>query len=160
MNSKQQKQYDSALDKMDLTESQRDAFDHSVKRSLIDLDTYQDTDTFSLHGYKLNRVMDDIVLAQYVDLSEDGSSVVRNGIHIPLSQVRRTWRMARVILVGPKCNYTKPGDIVCFPDDKGIKVDNLSVTGFDSSIRNCLFLNEDRFFGICEEIEPDDNRTE
>jgi hypothetical protein len=160
MNSKQQKQYDSALDKMDLTESQRDAFDHSVKRSLIDLDTYQDTDTFSLHGYKLNRVMDDIVLAQYVDLSEDGSSVIRNGIHIPLSQVRRTWRMARVILVGPKCNYTKPGDIVCFPDDKGIKVDNLSVTGFDSSIRNCLFLNEDRFFGICEEIEPDDNRTE
>jgi len=160
MNSKQQKQYDSALDKMDLTESQRDAFDHSVKRSLIDLDTYQNTDTFSLHGYKLNRVMDDIVLAQYVDLSEDGSSVIRNGIHIPLSQVRRTWRMARIILVGPKCNYTKPGDIVCFPDDKGIKVDNLSVTGFDSSIRNCLFLNEDRFFGICEEIEPDDNRTE
>lgn len=160
MNSKQQKQYDSALDKMDLTESQRDAFDHSVKRSLIDLDTYQDTDTFSLHGYKLNRVMDDIVLAQYVDLSEDGSSVIRNGIHVPLAQVRRTWRMARVILVGPKCNYTKPGDIVCFPDDKGIKVDNLSVTGFDSSIRNCLFLNEDRFFGICEEIEPDDNRTE
>ena len=160
MNSKQQKQYDAALDKMDLTESQRDAFDHSVKKSLIDLDTYQDTDTFSLHGYKLNRVMDDIVLAQYVDLSKDGNSVIRNGIHIPLSQVHRTWRMARVILVGPKCNYTKPGDIVCFPDDKGIKVDNLSVTGFDSSIRDCLFLNEDRFFGICEEIEPDDSRSE
>ena len=70
MNSKQQKQYDTALDKMDLTEGQRDAFDHSVKRSLIDLDTYQDTDTFSLHGYKLNRVMDDIVLAQYVDLAD------------------------------------------------------------------------------------------
>ena len=160
MNSKQQKEYNTALDKMDLTESQRDAFDHSVKTSLIDLDTYQDTDTFSLHGYKLNRVMDDIVLAQYVDLSNDGNSVIRNGIHIPLSQVKRTWRMARVILVGPKCKYTKPGDIVCFPDDKGIKVDNLSVTGFDSSIRDCLFLNEDRFFGICEEIEPDDSRSE
>ena len=159
MNSKQQKEYNTALDKMDLTESQRDAFDHSVKTSLIDLDTYQDTDTFSLHGYKLNRVMDDIVLAQYVDLSSDGNSVIRNGIHIPLSQVKRTWRMARVILVGPKCKYTKPGDIVCFPDDKGIKVDNLSVTGFDSSIRDCLFLNEDRFFGICEEIEPDDSRS-
>jgi hypothetical protein len=160
MNSKQEKQYNTALDKMDLTDSQRDAFDHSVKRSLIDLDSYQDTDTFSLHGYKLNRVMDDIVLVQYVDLAADGNSVIRNGIHIPLSQVRRTWRMARVILVGPKCNYTKPGDIVCFPDDKGIKVDNLSVTGFDSSIRDCLFLNEDRFFGICEEIEPDDSRAE
>ena len=160
MNSKQQKQYDTALDKMDLTESQRDAFDHSVKKSLIDLDTYQNTDTFSLHGYKLNRVMDDIVLAQYVDLSKEGNSVVRNGIHIPLSQVHRTWRMARVILVGPKCKYTKPNDIVCFPDDKGIRVDNLSVVGFDSSIRDCLFLNEDRFFGICEELEPDDSRSE
>ena len=160
MNSKQQKQYDTAIDKMDLTDSQRDAFDHSVKRSLIDLDTYQNTDTFSLHGYRLTRVMDDIVLAQYVDLSKDGNTIIRNGIHIPLSQVHRTWRMARVILVGPKCNYTKPGDIVCFPDDKGIKVDNLSVAGFDSSIRDCLFLNEDRFFGICEEIEPDDSRSE
>lgn len=160
MNSKQQKQYDTAIDKMDLTDSQRDAFDHSVKRSLIDLDTYQTTDTFSLHGYRLTRVMDDIVLAQYVDLSKDGNTIIRNGIHIPLSQVHRTWRMARVILVGPKCNYTKPGDIVCFPDDKGIKVDNLSVAGFDSSIRDCLFLNEDRFFGICEELEPDDSRSE
>lgn len=160
MNSKQQKQYDTALDKMDLTESQRDAFDHSVKKSLIDLDTYQNTDTFSLHGYKLNRVMDDIVLAQYVDLSKEGNSVVRNGIHIPLSQVHRTWRMARVILVGPKCKYTKPNDIVCFPDDKGIQVDNLSVAGFNSPIRDCLFLNEDRFFGICEELEPDDSRSE
>ena len=159
MNSKQQKQYDAALDKMDLTDSQRDAFDHSVKRSLIDLDSYQDTDTFSLHGYKLSQVMDDIVLAQYVDLDESGNAVKRGSVYIPLSQVKRTWRMARVILVGPKCNYTKPGDIVCFPDDKGIKVDNLSVTGFDSSIRDCLFLNEDRFFGICEEIEPDDSRS-
>ena len=57
MNSKQEKQYNTALDKMDLTDSQRDAFDHSVKRSLIDLDSYQDTDKFSLHGYKLNRVI-------------------------------------------------------------------------------------------------------
>ena len=60
MNSKQQKAYDAQLDKMDLTDSQRDAFDHSAKRSLIDLDTYQHTDNFSLHGYKLSKVMDEI----------------------------------------------------------------------------------------------------
>ena len=161
MNEKKLKQkYEEGLDKLDLTDSQRDAFDQDAKRSLIDLDTYQDTDTFSLQGYKLSKVMDDIVLAQYVDLSNDGRSVVRNGIHIPLSQVKRTWRLAKVVLVGPQCKFTTPGDVVCFPDDKGIKVDNLSVTGFDSSIRNCLFLNEDRFFGICDEIEPDDSRTE
>ena len=49
MNSKQQKAYDAQLDKMDLTDSQRDAFDHSPKRSLIDLDTYQDTDNLRSH---------------------------------------------------------------------------------------------------------------
>jgi hypothetical protein len=153
------KHYDRALDKLDLTDSQRDALDHDVKRSLINLDTYQDTDTFSLQGYKLSKVMDDIVLAQYVDLSNDGRSVIRNGIHIPLSQVKRTWRLAKVILVGPRCSYTSPGDVVCFPDDKGIKVDNLRVVGYDESLRDCLFLNEQRFFGICQNLEDDDNQS-
>ena len=152
------KHYNQALDKLDLSDSERDAFDHDVKRSLINLDTYQDTDTFSLQGYKLSKVMDDIVLAQYVDLSNDGRSVIRNGIHIPLSQVKRTWRLAKVILVGPRCSYTSPGDVVCFPDDKGIKVDNLRVVGYDESLRDCLFLNEQRFFGICQDLDDDDNQ--
>ena len=68
--------------------------------------------------------------------------------------------MARVVLAGPMCKFAKPGDIVCFPDDKGIKVDNLTVTGYDLPLRNCLFLNEQRFFGICEELKEDDNRSE
>ena len=160
MNSKQEREYEKKLDSMDLTDSERDAFDHSAKRSLIDLDTYQNTDSFSLHGYSLSKVMDDIVLAQYVDLSDDGTSVMRGGVYIPLAHVQRTWRMARVILAGPECKFTKPGDIVCFPDDKGIKVDNLTVTGFDNALRDCLFLNEQRFFGICEELEQDDNGAE
>jgi hypothetical protein len=154
---KAKQNYESHLDKLDLTDSQRDAFDHDVKRSLINLDTYQNTDTFSLQGYQLSKVMDDIILAQYVDLSNDGQSVVRNGIHIPLSQVRRTWRLARVILAGPRCKYATPGDVVCFPDDKGIKVDNLRVVGYDQSLRDCIFLSEQRFFGICQDLDADDN---
>ena len=153
MNSKQQKAYDKQLDSMSLSDSERDAFDHTPKRSLIDLDTYQNTDSFSLHGYKLSTVMDDIVLAQYVDLSEEGDAVKRGEVYIPLAHVQRTWRMARVILAGPLCKFAKIGDIVCFPDDKGIKVDNLTVKGFDEPLRNCLFLNEQRFFGICEELK-------
>jgi hypothetical protein len=149
-------EFEKALDKSDikLTDAQRDAFDFSAKRSLINLDTYQN-DSFSLLGYKLNKVLDDILLVQYVDLSEDGKSVVRNGIHIPLSQVQRTWRLARVILAGPNAKYASEGDIVCFPDDKGIKVDNISVKGFDTSVRDCVFLNEERIFGVCE---PDESQ--
>jgi hypothetical protein len=160
MNSKQQKAYDAQLDKMDLTDSQRDAFDHSAKRSLIDLDTYQHTDNFSLHGYKLSKVMDDIVLAQYADLAKDGQTIERNGIYIPLAQVQKTWRLARVVLAGPNCKFSNVGDIVCFPDDKGIKVDNIKVAGYDDPLRNCLFLSEDRFFGVCEQVDQDDSRTE
>ena len=155
MNKQQREEYNAKLDKMDLSDSERDAFDHDVKRSLIDLDTYQNSDTFSLQGYNLSKVMDDIVLAQFVDLSDDGQSVVRNGIHIPLAQVQRTWRLAKVILIGPNVEECKPGDIVCFPDDKGIKVDNMSIKGYDKPLRDCIFLNEQRFFGICEELEHD-----
>lgn len=147
-------EFEKALDKsgVELTESQRDAFDVSAKRSLIDLDLYRN-DSFNLLGYKLNKVLDDILLVQYVDLSNDGKSVVRNGIHIPLSQVQRTWRLARVILTGPLCKYAQAGDIVCFPDDKGIKVDNISIKGIEGSARDCVFLNEQRIFGVCEKDE-------
>jgi len=147
-------EFEKALDKsgVELNEAQRDAFDVSAKRSLIDLDLYRN-DSFNLLGYKLNKVLDDILLVQYVDLSEDGKSVIRNGIHIPLSQVQRTWRLARVILTGPLCKYAQAGDIVCFPDDKGIKVDNISIKGIDGSVRDCVFLNEQRIFGVCEKDE-------
>ena len=63
-----------------------------------------------------------------------------------------------IVLVGPLCKYTSPGDVVCFPDDKGIKVDNLRVVGHDSSLRDCLFLSEQRFFGICQDLDDDDNK--
>jgi len=160
MNSKQQKAYDAELDKMNLTDSQREAFDHSAKRSLIDLDTYQHTDNFSLHGYSMSRVMDDIVLAQYVDLSEEGDTIKRNGIHIPLAQVQKTWRLAKVILSGPNCKFCGVGDIVCFPDDKGIRADNIKVAGHSKPLRNCLFLSESRFFGVCDSLDQDDSRAE
>jgi len=151
--------FEKALDNsgIKLTDSQRDAFDVSAKRSLIDLDTYHN-DSFSLYGYKLNKVLDDILLVQYVDLSEDGKSVIRNGILIPLAQVQKTWRLARVILAGPLCKYAEPGDIVCFPDDKGIKVDNISIKGIEGSVKDCVFLNEQGIFGVCEPEEVDESQ--
>jgi len=144
-------EFEKALDRsnIELTDSQRDAFDVTPKRSLINLDVYR-SDNLSLLGYKLNKVLDDILLVQFVDLSNDGKSVVRNGIHIPLSQMQRTWRLARVILRGPLCKFADVGDIVCFPDDKGIKVDNITVKGIEGSVRDCVFLNEQRIFGVCE----------
>lgn len=142
-----------ALDnsKAQLTDSQRDAFDHSAKRSLINIDGYKG-DTFSLFGFQLKALLDDFILVKYVDLSEDGTSVMRGGIWIPLAQVNKSWRQGQVLLKGPN-STVEVGDIVTFPDDKGIKVDNLTVKGFEGSQRNCVFLNEERIFGICEPLE-------
>jgi len=118
------------------------------KRSLIDLDNYQN-DTFSLVGYELKTVLDDILLVKYVDISEDGKSVMRNGLLIPINTMTKAWRIGQVILAGPNVQFTKPGDIVCFPNDRGIPASNLTVAEV-GSVKDAIFLNEDRIFGVCK----------
>ena len=117
------------------------------KRSLIDLESHVE-DSFSLQGYKLSTVMDDIVLCQYVD-TIDNEVVSRNGVVIPLNASTKAWRLGRAVLVGVECQYVKPGDIVCFPNDKGMPVSNINVDGF-GVVKNGMFLNEQRMFGICK----------
>lgn len=113
-------------------------------RSLIDLDNYRN-DTFSIHDYTITDVFDDILLVQFVDITSDGESIVRNGILIPVNQIQKAWRLGKVILAGPNCKYTKVGDTVCFPNDKGIPVSNLPVKDI-GVLKNALFLNEERLF--------------
>jgi hypothetical protein len=55
-----------------------------------------------------------------------------------------TWRIAKVILAGPDCKTVTEGDIIVFPNDKGIQVSNLN------DYKNVVFLNESRIFGVCE----------
>lgn len=108
-------------------------------------------DNFSLFGYELNSVMADIMLVQYVDMSEDGSSVLRNGLHVPVNHITKAWRIGKVVLAGPDCKYAKTGDYVCFPNDKGIPVSNIRIGGGEV-VKNGIFLNEDRMFGICSQF--------
>jgi co-chaperonin GroES (HSP10) len=117
------------------------------KRSLIDLENHVE-DSLSLQGYKLSTVMDDIVLCQYVD-TIDNEVVSRNGVVIPLNASTKAWRLGRAVLVGVECQYVKTGDIVCFPNDKGMPVSNINVDGF-GVVKNGMFLNEQRMFGICK----------
>ena len=116
------------------------------KKSLIDLENHVQ-DEFSLQGYKLSTVMDDIVLCQYID-TIDNEVVSRNGVVIPLNAATKAWRLGRVVLAGPNCQYVNTGDIVCFPNDKGIPVSNIAVDGF-GTVKNGMFLNEQRMFGVC-----------
>ena len=50
--------------------------------------------------------------------------------------------------MGPNAVFTKPGDIVIFPNDKGASVANLSVSNY-GTVKKGMFLNEQRLFGTC-----------
>ena len=124
----------------------------SNDRGLIDLDTYTN-DNFTLLGYKLSKVLDDIILVRYSDLGDDaGDTVMRNGIAIPLAHVEKAWRIGQVILAGPRCQHVTVDDYICFPSDKGIPCSNLDVEGV-GVLKDAVFLNEQRIFGICKRVD-------
>ena len=118
----------------------------AAPRSVIDLETHIQ-DNFTLLGYSLSFVFDDIVLAQYLD-TVDNETITRGGVLVPLNANIKAWRLGRVILAGPNCRYTKVGDVVCFPNDKGLPVSNINVDDV-GVIKHGMFLNEQRLFGIC-----------
>lgn len=123
-------------------------------RSLIDLSAHQIGD-FGLEDYTLSFVFADILLVIPKDLSADGESIMRNGLFVPVNAVRSAWRKGEVILAGPNVKYCKVGDIVMYPSDKGLPVAGMEVENF-GKVKNGIFLNEERLFGICKPKTVDD----
>jgi len=73
-------------------------------------------------------------------------------LFIPTNSMTKAWRKAKVILAGPASLYAKPGDIVIFPNDKGVAVSNIEIEGY-GVLKKGMFLNEKRLFGICKKKE-------
>jgi len=120
-----------------------------VQKSLVDLAELPKNSFNSVfYGYNLRNVLDDVLLVKYADETEDGSSIVRNGIIVPINADTKAWRIGEVILVGPNAKYVKKGDYVCFPNNLGVPVANLDIDGY-GTLKKGLFLNEQRIFGIC-----------
>ena len=116
---------------------------------LIDFDDYRN-DNFTLFGFKLSEVLDDIILIQYADAGDQrGDTVMRGGIAIPLAHVQKAWRIGKVVLAGHNCRRVKVNDFVCFPSDKGIPCSHLDVENV-GVLKDATFLNEGRIFGICK----------
>jgi hypothetical protein len=115
-------------------------------KSLIDLSTHSDND-FGLQDFDICTLFDDLLLAEYVDETDDGNCISRGGIVVPKSSVYKAWRLAKVILVGNNCSNVKTDDIIIFPHDKGIPVKNITVDGH-GKVNRGIFLNEERLFGI------------
>jgi hypothetical protein len=78
------------------------------------------------------------------DVNEDGTEIKRGSIWVPINTVNFTWRLAKVLIAGPDCKTVKSNDVVMFPNDKGIQVANMN------GLKNVVFLNESRIFGVCE----------
>ena len=96
----------------------------------------------------LSEIYGDIILVEYIDLSGDGDSILRNGIFVPVNSQTKAWRKAKVVLVGADVRNTKVGDIVMFPNDKGVTVSGMEVKGY-GKLKQGMFLNEQRLFGKC-----------
>lgn len=110
----------------------------------VQLDNYIGHE-MNLEGWTLTKVLDDILMCQYIDVNEDGTEIKRGSIWVPINTVNFTWRLAKVVLAGPDCKTVKCGDVIMFPNDKGIQIANMN------GLRNVVFLNETRIFGVCEE---------
>jgi cellobiose-specific phosphotransferase system component IIB len=126
-------------------------------RSLIDLSSHSSGD-FGIEEYDLSFIFDDIVLVEYIDVVAEGDGIMRNGLYIPTNTLTKAWRKAKVILVGPQVKYTKVNDIVIFPNNLGVTVSNISISDY-GKLKNAVFLNESRIFGICKPKAQNDVGT-
>ena len=109
----------------------------------VQLDNYIGHE-MNLEGWSLTTVLDDILMCQYIDVNEDGTEIKRGSIWVPINTVNFTWRLAKVLIAGPNCKTVKKDDVVMFPNDKGIQIANMN------GLKNVVFLNESRIFGVCE----------
>lgn len=109
----------------------------------VQLEQYQGH-SLELDGWNLTKVLDDILMVQYVDVNEEGTEIKRGSIWVPISTVHFVWRVGKVVLAGPNCKTVKEGDYIVFPNDKGVQAANIN------DLKNIVFLSENRIFGVCE----------
>jgi len=111
---------------------------------LIEIEQYSNAQL--PEDYEIIELLDDIIMAEYADMAEDGKSVIRNGILLPESIIdQKAWRVGRVLLSGPRVTSERlrnPGTHFIFPADRGIR--SIKKNG-----KQIIFINEARIFGVC-----------
>jgi predicted RecA/RadA family phage recombinase len=129
----------------------------STKKSLIDLSTHSKNTFNSVFiGYDLCAMLDDVMLIEFVDAGGDTSTIVRGGIVVPVNAETNAWRIGKVILQGNNCKLVKQGDHVMFPNNMGVPITNIEVTGH-GTVHHGIFLNEQRIFGVVKPRENNDS---
>jgi hypothetical protein len=130
-----------------------------TQKSLIDFSSLPKNTFDSVFlGYNLKQVLDDVILAVFIDESDNGNEIVRNGILVPVNVDTRAWRLGRVILAGPNVKYAKTDDVICFPNNMGVPISNIEVDNH-GTINKGIFINEQRIFGICSVRDENESNT-
>jgi len=130
-----------------------------TQKSLIDFSELPKNSFDSVFiGYNLKNVLDDIILATFVDESENGREIIRNGILVPINTDTRAWRLGKVILTGPNVKIAKVDDIICFPNNMGVPISNIDVDNY-GTVKKGIFINEQRIFGICSQRSNNESNT-
>lgn len=120
----------------------------ATQKSLIDLSsTPRNTFNSVFIGYDLESLLDDIILAEYLDEGGTNNTILRNGIVVPVNADTNAWRIGKVILCGSSCHKVKAGDTICFPNNMGVPIANIEVVNH-GRVSHGIFLNEQRIFGI------------
>ena len=92
-----------------------------ARRSEINLDNNNYSSDLSLGDeFAITELFDDFVLAEYIDV-QDGFIKDENSDLVYTKSSKEVWRKAKIIMVGPSSRFCKVGDLVVFPDDKGLK---------------------------------------
>ena len=112
-------------------------------KGLVRIENYLTSD-LNMSGWKLTQVLDDILMCQFADINEDGTMIKRGDIWVPINAVNQAWRVAKVLLAGPRAKV-KTGQYVIFPSTYGLKASNIN------NLKHVVFLNEDRIFGVAEQ---------
>lgn len=129
----------------------------SSERSCINLESPNSQGDMGFSGFILKSLYDNFVFAEYVDLDNGFIKDEKSGLLKAEGFTTKSWRKAKVLMVGPYCNNTVEGDIIIFPNDKGllsgevdVYVTNESGERVVKKVKNGIFLDEKRIFAKVE----------
>jgi len=130
-----------------------------VSKSIIDLSSHSGSSFDSIFtGYNLEKILDDVILAEFTDLAGEKDEIVRNGIIVKTNAMTNAWRLAKVILLGPNCKLVKKNDIIMFPNNMGVQINKIDVVDH-GLVKYGLFINEQRIFGVCQPRKNENSTT-
>jgi len=130
-----------------------------VSKSIIDLSSHSGSSFDSIFtGYNLEKILDDVILAEFTDLAGEKDEIVRNGIIVKTNALTNAWRLAKVILLGPNCKLVKKNDIIMFPNNMGVQINKIDVVDH-GLVKHGLFINEQRIFGVCQPRKNENSTT-